>query len=260
MTTDTTTRHRRALYRAQHRGTKELDWLLGRYAEAHLAAMAEPELATFERMLALRKADVDLKHRMITLPTTKANKAMFKLSVSPEDAPDKATVITIGFEKGDAVSINGEAMSPATLLTALNQYGHDNGVGRLDLGADHGDDPGVAGQAPGGLGPQVREGKVPAAVPIEAPGLHGDEVRLGEHLVQVRLLARLPAEGEGVAELRALELAVLGVVVGDELDERVVVMRRAGAELAGEERIVHRELERARESGFGRRAGRCGSV
>jgi argininosuccinate synthase len=41
--------------------------------------------------------------------------------------------LEIGFERGDAVSINGEAMSPATILTALNQYGHDNGIGRLDL-------------------------------------------------------------------------------------------------------------------------------
>jgi argininosuccinate synthase len=47
--------------------------------------------------------------------------------------PDKATIITIGFEKGDAVSINGEEMSPATLLAELNDLGRDNGIGRLDL-------------------------------------------------------------------------------------------------------------------------------
>ena len=54
-------------------------------------------------------------------------------TVNPEDAPDTPEVITIGFERGDAVSINGEAMSPATLLTALNEYGRKHGIGRLDL-------------------------------------------------------------------------------------------------------------------------------
>ncbi|MHC5655413.1 argininosuccinate synthase [Stappia sp.] len=54
-------------------------------------------------------------------------------TVSPMDAPDVATEITIGFEKGDAVSLNGEAMSPATLFAKLNDYGRDNGIGRLDL-------------------------------------------------------------------------------------------------------------------------------
>nr|ADI16383.1 argininosuccinate synthase [uncultured bacterium HF130_12L15] len=54
-------------------------------------------------------------------------------TVSPMDAPDKVTEITIGFEKGDAVSIDGKRMSPATLLAALNDLGRDNGIGRLDL-------------------------------------------------------------------------------------------------------------------------------
>jgi antitoxin CptB len=52
MTTDET-RRRRALYRAQHRGTKEMDFLLGRYAEARLADMTAPDLTTFEELLAL---------------------------------------------------------------------------------------------------------------------------------------------------------------------------------------------------------------
>ena len=54
-------------------------------------------------------------------------------TITPEEAPDKATIITIGFERGDATSINGEALSPAQLLSKLNQIGHDNGVGGLDL-------------------------------------------------------------------------------------------------------------------------------
>lgn len=51
--TDIDTRRRRAAYRANHRGTKEMDWLLGRYGEAHLDTMSEPDLANFERFLAL---------------------------------------------------------------------------------------------------------------------------------------------------------------------------------------------------------------
>jgi argininosuccinate synthase len=58
---------------------------------------------------------------------------VFQRTVAPEDAPDNATIIEIGFEKGDAVSLGGKAMSPASLLAALNDLGRDNGIGRLDL-------------------------------------------------------------------------------------------------------------------------------
>jgi len=54
-------------------------------------------------------------------------------SVSPMDAPDKATEIAISFKKGDPVAIDGKKLSPATLLAALNDLGRDNGIGRLDL-------------------------------------------------------------------------------------------------------------------------------
>ena len=58
---------------------------------------------------------------------------VFMRTLSPEEAPDKATIITIGFEKGDPVSIDGKAMKPHELLAALNDLGRDNGIGRLDL-------------------------------------------------------------------------------------------------------------------------------
>ncbi|MDQ1191296.1 argininosuccinate synthase [Brevundimonas vesicularis] len=82
--------------------------------------------------------DANLLHsssegKVLEDPAVEAPEFVHQRTISPEDAPDKATVIEIGFDKGDAVSINGEAMSPATILTALNQYGHDNGIGRLDL-------------------------------------------------------------------------------------------------------------------------------
>ena len=52
---------------------------------------------------------------------------------NPEDAPDTPEIITVDFERGDAVAVNGEGMSPATLLAKLNDYGKTHGIGRLDL-------------------------------------------------------------------------------------------------------------------------------
>ncbi|MBK8456244.1 MAG: argininosuccinate synthase [Phyllobacteriaceae bacterium] len=58
---------------------------------------------------------------------------VYQRTVSPMDAPDTPTEIVIGFARGDAVSLNGEVLSPATMLAALNDLGRDNGVGRIDL-------------------------------------------------------------------------------------------------------------------------------
>lgn len=66
-------------------------------------------------------------------PWATAEEDMWRWSVSPEQAPDEATIIELGFEKGDAVSINGEKMSPATILETLNKVGGANGIGRDDL-------------------------------------------------------------------------------------------------------------------------------
>ena len=82
--------------------------------------------------------DANLLHassegKIIEDPWVEGAEFIYSRTISPEDAPDKATYIEIGFERGDPVSIDGEAMSPATLLTALNTLGHDNGIGRLDL-------------------------------------------------------------------------------------------------------------------------------
>jgi argininosuccinate synthase len=58
---------------------------------------------------------------------------MFVMSVSPEDAPDKATFIEIEFEKGNPVAVDGESMTPAQLLAHLNNLGGRNGIGRVDM-------------------------------------------------------------------------------------------------------------------------------
>ena len=58
---------------------------------------------------------------------------MWRWTTSPQDAPDEPEEITIGFEKGDAVSLNGQALSPFELLDALNALGGKHGIGRLDI-------------------------------------------------------------------------------------------------------------------------------
>ncbi|MEO0619452.1 MAG: argininosuccinate synthase [Pseudomonadota bacterium] len=66
-------------------------------------------------------------------PAEEAPEYVYQRTLSPEAAPDTPTYIEVGFKKGDAVSIDGEKLSPAELLTKLNQLGGDNGIGRLDL-------------------------------------------------------------------------------------------------------------------------------
>jgi len=82
--------------------------------------------------------DANLLHsssegKVLEDPWVEAPLYVYQRTIAPEDAPDKATYVEVEFKNGDPVAINGEAMSPASLLTALNQYGHDNGIGRLDL-------------------------------------------------------------------------------------------------------------------------------
>jgi argininosuccinate synthase len=82
--------------------------------------------------------DANLLHsssegKVLEDPAVEAPEFVHQRTIAPEDAPDKATVFTMDFEAGDPVAIDGQALSPASLLAKLNQLGHDNGVGRLDL-------------------------------------------------------------------------------------------------------------------------------
>lgn len=82
--------------------------------------------------------DANLLHtssegKVLEDPADEAPDYVYQRTVHPEDAPDTPEYIEIGFEQGDAVSINGEAMSPATVLTRLNELGGKHGIGRLDL-------------------------------------------------------------------------------------------------------------------------------
>ena len=82
--------------------------------------------------------DANLLHassegKILEDPWIEAEEFIYSRTIAPEDAPDKPTYIEIGFYKGDATSINGTALSPANLLSQLNQFGKENGIGRLDL-------------------------------------------------------------------------------------------------------------------------------
>src|ERR1043165_417160 len=82
--------------------------------------------------------DANLLHsssegKVLEDPAKEAPPVVYQRTIAPMDAPDKVTEVRIGFEKGDAVSIDGKKLSPAAILTRLNELGHDNGIGRLDL-------------------------------------------------------------------------------------------------------------------------------
>ena len=103
------------------------------YAEKHGI-----EIAADKRGEAPFSVDANLLHtssegKVLEDPNEDAPEYVYQRTVSPEEAPDKATTIEIGFERGDAVSIDGVSLSPAALLTRLNELGGANGIGRLDL-------------------------------------------------------------------------------------------------------------------------------
>jgi len=82
--------------------------------------------------------DANLLHtssegKVLEDPWEEAPEYVHSRTVRPEDAPDDPEIIEVEFEKGDAIAINGIAMSPATILTQLNDYGRKHGIGRLDL-------------------------------------------------------------------------------------------------------------------------------
>jgi argininosuccinate synthase len=82
--------------------------------------------------------DANLLHsssegKVLEDPAKEAPAIVYQRTISPMEAPDKPTEVRIGFERGDAVSIDGKKLSPATLLAKLNELGKANGIGRLDL-------------------------------------------------------------------------------------------------------------------------------
>ena len=115
------------------------EWdLLSRTALIEFAQKNQIPIARDKRGDAPFSVDANLLHsssegKVLEDPANETPDYVYSRTISPEDAPDKATYVTIDFERGDPVAIDGVKMSPATILTHLNKLGHDNGIGRLDL-------------------------------------------------------------------------------------------------------------------------------
>jgi argininosuccinate synthase len=101
------------------------------YAEKH----AIPIPLTREKPYSSDRNLLHISHEggILEDPWAEAKEDMFVLTVSPESAPDKATAIEIGFERGNPVSVDGVAMTPARLLDHMNRVAGENGVGRVDM-------------------------------------------------------------------------------------------------------------------------------
>jgi argininosuccinate synthase len=115
------------------------EWdLASRTALLDFAEKNQIPIARNKRGEAPFSVDANLLHassegRVLEDPASEVPDYVYSRTIDPEAAPDKPTVITIDFEKGDPVAIDGQKLSPATLLAHLNELGRANGIGRLDL-------------------------------------------------------------------------------------------------------------------------------
>jgi len=100
-------------------------------AQKHLDENGNPAVSPYSMDANLLHISYEGLH--LENPNNEPEENMWLWTTSPENAPDEAEYITIGYEKGDPISINGEVMSPATLLKTLNDYGNKHGIGRLDI-------------------------------------------------------------------------------------------------------------------------------
>src|SRR6202521_5399317 len=103
------------------------------FAEQHQIPIAKDK-----RGEAPFSVDANLLHassegKVLENPSQEVPDYVYSRTVDPVDAPDRPTIISIDFEKGDATAIDGKKLSPATLLAKLNELGRVNGIGRLDL-------------------------------------------------------------------------------------------------------------------------------
>jgi argininosuccinate synthase len=103
------------------------------FAEKHQIPIAKDK-----RGEAPFSVDANLLHsssegKVLEDPSIEADSIVYQRTISPQDAPDRATIVEIGFDKGDPVSVDGQKLSPASLLARLNELGKANGIGRLDL-------------------------------------------------------------------------------------------------------------------------------
>ena len=103
------------------------------FAEQHQIPIAKDKRGEVPFSTDANLLHVSSEGKVLEDPAQEVPDYVFSRTVSPEEAPDTPTVISIDFAKGDAVAIDGVQLSPAKLLARLNELGRDNGIGRLDL-------------------------------------------------------------------------------------------------------------------------------
>jgi len=103
------------------------------FAEQHQIPIAKDKRGEAPFSTDANLLHVSSEGKVLEDPAQEVPDYVFSRTVSPEEAPDTPTVISIDFAKGDAVAIDGVQLSPAKLLAKLNELGRDNGIGRLDL-------------------------------------------------------------------------------------------------------------------------------
>jgi argininosuccinate synthase len=115
------------------------EWELGsrtrllEFAEAHQIPIAKDKRGEAPFSVDANLLHISAEGKALEDPWTEPEEFVFSRTVAPEQAPDRPRYVEVGFERGDAVAVDGEALSPARLLARLNEIGGANGIGRLDL-------------------------------------------------------------------------------------------------------------------------------
>ena len=103
------------------------------YAQKHQIPVPKDKRGEAPYSMDANLLHISYEGKVLEDPWAPAPEDMFRLSVSPENAPDTPAIVEIDFEGGDAVAVNGETLTPAALLSRLNKLGGENGVGRADI-------------------------------------------------------------------------------------------------------------------------------
>jgi argininosuccinate synthase len=103
------------------------------YAQQHQIPVAKDKMGEAPYSMDANLLHISYEGKALEDPWVEPDSSMFRLTVNPEAAPDKPEYIEVEFERGDAVAVNGQKLSPASLLAELNRIGGRHGVGRLDL-------------------------------------------------------------------------------------------------------------------------------
>jgi len=103
------------------------------YAEAHQIPIAKDKRGEAPFSVDANLLHISAEGKALEDPWLEPEEFVYSRTVAPEAAPDKPTYVEIDFEHGDPVAVDGEPLSPAALLTRLNELGGANGIGRLDL-------------------------------------------------------------------------------------------------------------------------------